>query len=112
MICLMGSDDIPHWCSKSFSLMGEVKSCLLIKCLGIALLNKRKKAETSYFFHTRNFSYLDCFTGKVLFLGHDLIFAVFHYILIDFVQKLGRRSQIHTTGIFYGQKPVFFHWEL
>ena len=83
--------------------MGKVKSCLLIKFLGKALLNKRKKVVI--FFHTQYFNYLDFFTGNVLFLGHDLIFEVFLSILIAFVQKVGRSPQIHTTGIFYGQKP-------
>ena len=42
------TDDIPHGYRKSFSLMGKVKS-IFTKRFGIALLNKRKEAETNYF---------------------------------------------------------------
>ena len=81
----MGTDDIPHGYRKFFSLMVKVKSCLLIKCLGIALSNKRKKQKLVIFFHTQYFNYLDFFTSNVLFLGHDPIFDVFLSILIAFV---------------------------
>ena len=42
---------------------------------------------------------------NVLFLGHNFNFEVFLSIHI-YVQQLGRDPQIHTTGIFYGQKPL------
>ena len=59
----MGTDDIPHGYRKCFSLMGKIKSCLLIKCLDIALLNKRKKAETSYFL-SHTVLQLSCLTSE------------------------------------------------
>ena len=42
------TDDTPHGYRKSFSLIGKVKSFLL-KGNAIALLNKKKGAETNYF---------------------------------------------------------------
>ena len=59
------TDDIPHGCRKSFTLMGKVKSCL------------------------QHFNYLDLFTSNALFLVHNLIFQVFLSILTAFVQTLG-----------------------
>ena len=41
------TDDTPHGYRKSFGLIGKVKSFLLR--VGIALLNKKKGAETIYF---------------------------------------------------------------
>ena len=45
-------------------------------------------------------------TGNVFFLGYNLTFEVFPFILTAIIQKLGRRGggggvspQIHTTGI-------------
>ena len=71
---------------------------------------RETKQKLVIFFNTQYFNFLDFFTGKVVFLGHDLIFEVFLSILIAFVQKLARSRQIHTTGIFDGQKPYKNHF--
>ena len=41
------TDDTPHGYRKSFGLIGKVKS--FYQRVGIALLNKKKGADTSYF---------------------------------------------------------------
>ena len=74
------------------------------------------KQKLIIFFHTQHFNYLDFVTCNVLFLVCDLIFEIFPSILTSFAQKLGEiNPQIHTTDIFYGQKPYKHHfcdWEV
>ena len=96
----MGTDDIPYGYRKFFSLMDKVKSCTN------KMSNKRKKSRNQLFSFKHSTSIIShFFTGNILFLRHDLIFEMFLSILLAFVQKLGRSTQIHTTGIFYDQRP-------
>ena len=67
----MGTNHLPHGYRKSFSVMGEVKKAVYLAKL--SLLNKiKKKQKLIISFYTQYFSYLNFFTGNVLFLGHNL----------------------------------------